>query len=565
MKIGWAGGILVGLLALALPTAGNQGSVFLAGELVTLPHILHDERNRLLVPLEAFGLQAGVEVIELEKEGLTRLHWGKEWAFLPTGDLTHHEGSSYIPLEELIDLIGGAMYRIGEDIHIDIESHALISLETAADRFIARFDGYLPYEMIPSEPGKIRLRFHQCVFGPALEPTTFVNPEGPLTTAIISAAPTNAIDVLLEFPQNLSPQIRRMSTSGFYSVSITFDHRPHVETETEILPDLSYHKIETDFGKGSVKFEILHVKNWRQRYHLRPALPEGGVGALSTAAAMLETNHAQAAISANAFDVETSLPIGLLVIDDTVLSSSDAPRTALGIDLYGRLTFFQPTASLHLRSDETLIPIDDVNRPIQLSELIAYTENYHGTIARGTTQPFRIVKIRADRVVSVQDTPYIIEDPSATLLVTSGDARARLSRLIIGDEAIFDYALDPDTPLITDVVSAGPLLIASGEVVLDTAQSDPPPANETMACTLLATDWYGGLYLLAVSKDQDSVGASYEDILTILHDCPTRIKNALVLASDAFSSLSFREEKTYRDATCDADVAVALLLIPIGR
>jgi len=385
MKIGWAGGILVGLLALALPTAGNQGSVFLAGKPLTLPHVLHDERNRLLVPLEAFGLQAGVEVIELEKEGLTRLHWGEEWAFLPTGDLTHHEGSSYIPLEELIDLIGGAMYRIGEDIHIDIESHVLISLSTSADRFIARFDGYMPYEMIPSESGKIRLRFHQCVFGPALEPTTFVDPEGPLMTAIASAAPTNAIDVLLEFPQNLSPQIRRMSTSGFYSVSITFDHRPHIETETEILPDLSYHKIETDFGKGSVKFEILHVKNWRQRYRLRPALPEGGVGALSTAAAMLETNHAQAAISANAFDVETSLPIGLLVIDDTVLSTSDVPRAALGIDLYGRLTFFQPTASLHLRSDETLIPIDDVNRPIQLNELIAYTENYHGTIARGTS------------------------------------------------------------------------------------------------------------------------------------------------------------------------------------
>ena len=558
MKTGWAAGFLVGLLVFVLPAVGKQGSVFLAGEPFTFQQVLYDEQDRLLVPLEAFGLRAGIEVVELEEEGLIRLHWGEEWAFLPTDDLTLYEGLFYIPLKELIDRIGGAMYRIGEDIHVDIESHTLISLATSADRFVARFDGYLPYETLASEPGKIRLRFHRCTLGPALEPSTFGDPEGPLTTAITSIVFANAIDVLLEFSQHLFPQIRRMSTSGFYSVSITFGKRPIIETETEILPEFTYRKLETDFGKGPVKFEILHVENWRQRYRLRPALSEGGVGVLSTAEAIREAQQAQVAIGAVPSDLETFLPTGLLIIDDTALSVSDIPRAALGIDLYGRLTFFQAAASLHLQSEEALIPIDDVNRPIQSNELVAYTEDYHGTIARGATEPFCTIKIRADRVVSIQNTPYILADPSAILLVASGDARTLLSQLIIGDEAIFDYALEPDVPLITDVVSAGPLLIASGAVVLDATQSDSATAH-----TVLATDWYGGLYLLAISEDHDSVGASYEDISVILRDGPDQIKDALVLASGAFSALSFKEEKIYRDATCDANVAVVLVLIPV--
>ena len=559
MRTGWAAGILVGLFAFLLPAVGKEGSVFLAGEPFPLQQVLHDEQGRLLVPLEAFGLRAGVEVIELEEEGLVRLHWGEEWAFLPTDDLTRHEGSFYIALEDLIEQIEGAIYRIGEDIHVDIEFHTLISLETSADRFVARFDGYLPYETLSSEPGKIRLRFHRCALGPDLEPSTFVDPVGPLTSAIFSIVFPDAVDVLLEFSEHLFPQIRRICTSGFHSVSITFGQRPTVEVETEILPHLSYCNVETDFGKGPVKFEILHVENWRQGYRLRLALSEGGVGVLGAVGAIREAQQAQLAIGANPFDSGTCLPIGLLIIDDTALSISDAPHTALGIDLYGRLSFFQAAASLHLQSGEAFIPIDDVNRPIQPNELIAYTEDYNGTIARGTTEPFCIIKIRADRVVSIQNTPYIIADPSATLLVASGEARTSISQLVIGDEAIFDYALGPDVPLVTDVVSAGPRLIASGEIVPDAPQSD-----STAAHTVLATDWYGGLYLLAVSEASDSVGTSYEDILTILRDRPTQIKDALVLASGAFSALSFREEKTYRDTTCNADVAVALVLIPVG-
>jgi hypothetical protein len=566
MKVSWAGGVLVGLLTIALPTFSNEVTVFLSGESIAPLHVFWDENGRLLVPLEAFGLRAGVEVTKLEAEGLVRLRRGEERALLPRDDLTDYEGSLYICLETFIDLIGGAVYRIGDDIHIEIDSHALISLDITTDHLTARFDAYLPYETILAEPGNVHLRFHQCTFSSAAEPTTFSDPEGPVTTAIVSAASLNAVDFILKSSQQLVPRIKQLSSPGFYSVTITFGHQPLSETQMEILPDFSYHKIETDVGKGPVTIEVLHVKNWRHQYRLRPALPEGGVGTLSSAQAMLESYSAEIAVGANPFDAETSLPVGLLVIDDTILSFADVPRAALAVDLYGRLTFFQPTAaSFHLRSAERFIPVDDVNRPIRSDELIAYTENYHGTIAHGTTRPFRIIKLRADRVVSIQNTPYVIEDPSATLLVASGEARARLSELTIGDEAVFDYTLTPDVPLLTDLVSTGPLLIASGEDVLDTRPSDPIVADEAVGHTVLATDWYGGLFLIAIAKDQDSVGASYEDILTILHDQPTRIKDAIPLASGTFSTLSFRKEASYRDTTYPADIAVGLLLIPIER
>ncbi|MCK5060795.1 phosphodiester glycosidase family protein, partial [Candidatus Bipolaricaulota bacterium] len=80
-----------------------------------------------------------------------------------------------------------------------------------------------------------------------------------------------------------------------------------------------------------------------------------------------------------------------------------------------------------------------------------------------------------------------------------------------------------------------------------------------------ATDWYGGLILLAVVKGTGSVGADFADLLAILHSLPVRIKNAIAFDGGHSSSLVFKEGATYWEIGAGGKVAAGLLLIPDDR
>jgi hypothetical protein len=520
-----------------------------------------------MIPLREFALQLGVEASCIEAEEIISIRWGDEKVFLPVETFPLYNGLYYVSLEEFIDLVGAEIHRIGEEIYIEIEPHVLTSLEANAEQVAVRFDTYTPYEIIETQTGRLHLRFYQCVLTTIPRQVTFT--DGPLTSVLLTRATPRTADLILEFSTDAVPQITQFEAPDFYSMSFTFDHQAFSELQTEISPNLIYHEVETDLGKGSVKIRYLYVGDWRNHYRLIPAVPEDGIGSVTSLKDMARAHGARAAINANFFDTATNIPVGLLIANGTVLSSNYERRAALGIDLFGRLTFFHPTVSIYLRAGEDRIPIDDVNRPIRPDELVLYTENYRGTIMHGTTQLLCIIKIRADRVVSVQNTPYIIEDPTATLLIGGGEGRSRLTGITVGEEVNIEYTLDQGDLLITDVVSAGPLLISSGRDILDleaeSFQLDSHLVSDLAARSILATDWQGGLILLTVIKDQKSVGANFNDLLTILHDLPVKVKDAIAFDGGHSSSLVFKDGTTYREISSGGKVAVGLLLTPTER
>jgi hypothetical protein len=456
--------------------------------------------------------------------------------FLPTDHFPLYGGIYYIPLNELVDIIGAELHTIGDEIYIETDLQNLISLETSADRVIARFDGFVPYETVEVRSGTIHLRFYHCAL--ATVPRQIALTGGAITSATLGTSTSQSIDLIIEISGSSVPQTKRFETPGFYSVSLTFDHQSLVETEIEVLPHVTYHEIETDLGEGVVKINYLYVEDWREHYRLLPT-------------------------------TATGIPIGLLIINGQALSSNYARRAAVGIDLFGRLTFFNPAVSFYLRVGEEKIPLDDVNRSIQAGELVAYTAGYPGSITRGSSQTFRTVKVRDEKVTAIQDGPYVVEDRSVDLLVACGAARDRLATLRIGDEVSIEYTLDEGDLLITDVVSAGPLLVASGQDVLDpeaeSFQSGSYLVSGLAARSVFATDWHGGLILLTVTKNSGSVGANFEDLLSILHRLPMKVKDAIAFDGGHSSSLVFKDGATYREIGSGGKVAVGLLLVPTDR
>jgi hypothetical protein len=568
MKGGWWGGVIGAcLVAVASVASGGQVSLFVDGEAVLLAHPTLWKDGQLLVPLCEFGLWLGAEIATVPEEGSIGVRWATGRESFSLDHFPVYGGLTYARLDELVKLVGAEIHTLGDAIYVEARPVLLTSFEASADRVSVRFDAFVPYEAIETGPGVIRLRFYRSSLTTPGGKRDFSG--GPIASAELSAPTRRTVDLSVSFTPESLPETKRFEVPGFYSVSLSFDQRPLTEREEEILPGVTYHEIKTDLGKGSVRVKYLYIEDWRARYRLTPAIPADGIGRLASLKTMAQEHGAVAGINANFFDPTTNKPIGLLILDGEVLSSNYERRAALGIDLFGRLDFFRPTVSLYLRTDEEKVSIDDVNRPIKANELVAYSAGYAGAIAKSSAAPFRVIKVRSNRVTAVLDGLYVAEDRSATLLVASGAARSRLSGLRVGDAVNLEYTLDEGDLLITDVTSAGPLLIRGGEDVLDPAgegfRVDSYLVQGLAARSVLATDWYGGLILLAVVDSQGSVGADFADLVTLLHGLPTKVRDAIAFDGGHSSSLVFKDGTTYRQVSSGGDVAVGLLLVPAGR
>jgi hypothetical protein len=198
-----------------------------------------------------------------------------------------------------------------------------------------------------------------------------------------------------------------------------------------------------------------------------------------------------------------------------------------------------------------------------------YTPGYSGPLSAGFSDSFLTVKIRNGLVTSITDGPYVPTEHDADLLVACGGSRDRISSLRVGDEVNCSYTLDQGGLLITDAVSAGPLLYLEGEKVLDPQKEgfagDSYLVSGLAARSLLATDWYGGLILLAVIKNDESVGTDFSGLMEIIDGLPMKVKSATALDGGHASSLVFKDGGSIREIASGGRVAVGLLLIPTDR
>ena len=524
------------------------------------------QSGMVLVPLDAFGLYLGIETADVEEEGGVVFRWNGQKHFFSADHFPLIDGVRYASLDELVSLVGAARHIVGDEIYVECKPHTLLGMDASGTSVAVRFDAFVPHEEISSGDGTLVLRFYDCLLGTA--PRRIATTGGPVAGVSLEASDNACVDLVIDGSEGAAPRIKRMEQPGFYSVSFSFDQPTAVETEEELSPHITEHDLETDLGHGPVRVHYLYVDDWRSRYRLSPVLPDSGLGTLAPLSSMARSRGAVAGINANFFDPSTDLPIGLLIVGGQILSTNYARRAALGVDLFGRLEFFKPNAALYLRVGTDRILIDDVNRPIGSNEVVTYTAGYSGTITPGAPQAFRVVKLRDGRVTAIQDGPFVIDDRSTDLLVACGTGVARLSGLEVGEQVTVGYNLDQGNLLITDAVSAGPLLVSDGADVLDpeseSFKSDSYLVSGLAARSVLATDYYGGLILLTVVKSKDSVGADFADLLTLLDRLPVRVKNAIAFDGGHSSSLVFKDGTSYREIGSGGRIAVGLLLVPAG-
>lgn len=557
MKRGVVGGIAVCLLFVASwSTCVVAVSVYVNDALIAPTHPILAEGGSILVPIEEFGLAVGIETT-IDDDRLV-LRWSGGRRGLNADRYAVRNGIPYATLESMVGLVDGEIHRVGETWYVETTTATLEDVEATAERVVLRFDGFVPITISESDDGtELLLTIHHC--RSEVQPQLIVLGEVGVESVRLPFGTPSRVDVWITLQDGAAVRTQTYESSGFYSFCLETAGRPEMETIIQIGEGLVLHELTTVVSTERVCADWVYVEAWRDRYRLIPAFPSTGFETLASIEELAGSSNAVAAVNLGCS--RTPLPVDLLIIDGTPYVDDDETHDGLGLDLFGWWTYFSADVFIYAKHGGGRIPIDDVNRVLQYGEVIAYAPGYVGTIARGVPGSFSVVKVRTDRVVSVYEGPFVTADPTATLLVASGAAKARLSLVRLGDALSLECGIGSEGVSFSHAFSAGPVLVDSGipTVIPESSSQDPPSG-----WVVLATDWHGGLTLLSFVRETGSDGEILGDLISFLTSMPVPIRDAIVLSRCGENALIVRDPSSvYRLGAGDL-YALALCLVPLS-
>jgi len=557
MKRGVAGGIAVCLLFIvAWSTRIAAVTVYVNDVLPLLEHPVLVEDGSILVPIEGFGLAVGIETT-IERDRLV-LRWSGGTRGLAADQYAVRDGIPYAALEWVVGLVGGATHRVGGTWYVEAAVATLEEIEVSGERVVLRFDGFVPITIDASdEETGLRFTLHHC--RSEVEPRLILLGEGGIESVRLPSGGRNSVDVWVGLQDGATVGRTSHESPGFYSLCLEAAERPATETVIQVDEGCVLHRLETVLSTEAVRADWLYVEAWRDRYRLTPVFPESGFGSVAPIEELAFASDAVAAINLGCS--RTPIPVDLLIIGGTPYVFGDGTYDGLGLDLFGWWVYFSGGATVYVKHGGGRIPVDDVNRPLHYGEVVAYPPGYVGGIAWGVPGSFTVVKVRGDRVVSVYEGPFVAADPTATLVVASGEAKARLSLVRLGNGLSLECGIGPEGTSFSHAFSAGPVLVDSG---LPAAIPEPPSPDSPDGWTVLATDWHGGLTLLSFVRERGNEADAFEDLIALLAMMPVPIRDAIVLSRCGENALVVRDSSSiYRFGSGDP-YALALCLVPLA-
>jgi hypothetical protein len=521
MRSGWLGGIAAGLIVGVLASCG-EGSVIINGRLVLVDPSPRSDGDSLLVPVTSFAPLVGIEVVE--RDGRVALRWGGGRDEIAPERVRWISGVAYTLLDELVGRVGGTSRRAGDETSIVVPEAQLIELLASGEDVVVRFDRFAP-TLVTKSRGVDVVRFLNCRVEAAAASVVF-GPEN-VGRATLVATSGSECELRVSFLEEAAIAVRRFEADGVYSVSLTPALAPSDMSTTLLGDGLSFSDGEVAVGEAIVAVAYVRSDTWRDRLDVRPLLPPTGAGTQSSVdEAMASAGVALALSSRSGADP------GLVVIGEVPFSIEAEPSLALGFDVFGSLVAFLPQGRTFAVSSTARIPLDGVNRPVGYDEIIGYPSGYMGSIARGFPDGFYIARIRDGVVVSILDEAFVVADPSATLLVASGAARARLADLALGDRVSLVWEGAPEHRFVHDALSIERVLVWDGQPQLAAPDSE---RMEAMSWSVVGTDWQGGFFFLTVSSD---VELTERGILSLLATMPTTARTVVVLERDGAGALA---------------------------
>ena len=258
------------------------------------------------------------------------------------------------------------------------------------------------------------------------------------------------------------PKVSMLSSPNRLVIDLLKNYQSR--SEYVIAPGLIYREFLAGRSAGPVRAHLLEV-DFKAGYALRPVLSNDSVAGIEALSEMAARSQAVAMIN-GPYYMRSGEILGLLKIDQTLVSTPDTPRTSFGVLPDGKIIFDSPAFTGHVElPDKTRIPIDGVNRGRGESELILYNTYYaYWTLTVGGGREFLV---RDGRIVDIRNDNSVISE-GTVVLSASGRQAWLMADLKIGDPLKIVQTLGPVWDKVTQAVGAGPCLVKNGEIYMTT-------------------------------------------------------------------------------------------------
>lgn len=293
-----------------------------------------------------------------------------------------------------------------------------------------------------------------------------------------------------------------------------------------IAPGVVYSSFSRNFGTSKpVKVHVLTADLRNPSIEVKAALARGTVGRLQPVSYIADRNNSLAAVNGTFFNrTWPYTPIGLLVIDDKIVTKSLLNRTAIGISKKHGIKFGVPKFVGFVINTETKdkIPVWGLNRPRKEDEVIIYTPEY-GWKTRTNHSGVEII-VEDCMVVGISDGDSPIPR-NGYVISFHGWTKNYTNSLPPGASIESKYDLSEGWERFEQVITGGPRLLDGGSnVVLD--RVDPEGFDSEVfgrkARTAIGKKGDSLIFVVVEGKQSRYLkrkrGATYNELAEIMKD-----------------------------------------------
>ncbi len=249
-----------------------------------------------------------------------------------------------------------------------------------------------------------------------------------------------------------------------------------VKFTARINRGLNFKEIRQVSWSGPRVITVVDYDLSEEQLELRPVLAQGIVPGREDLADIIKRNSALAGINGGYFHY-SGRPLGLLYINQTLVSEPLYNRTALLIDENGQPSFSQIDweGQLQIEGISEPIPFNGVNRAPSLSEAVVYN-SYYGADMPALAENYYDIVIRSEEILGVENEPGSKTPiPPDGYIIRLGANRSDLRHLIPelkGKKIKLKNKFSPDLEAqdILHALGGGPRLLANGEVKITGAE-----------------------------------------------------------------------------------------------
>ena len=283
---------------------------------------------------------------------------------------------------------------------------------------------------------------------------------------------------------------------------------------THVAQGIDHIQFKKTIKSKQIKINVLEInRDKNPLIRLSPSLSGSTPHNKATIRQIANKTNAIAAINGTYFLPKTGTPLGMLVIDNKIISGPVFNRVALGI---GDEDFAMSRTEIvgKIITKDNNIKINNINQPRMLSsDVLIYTPEW-GKASPKVKSGHKAIKIVKNTVVEMSSTNSLLI-PEGSIIIDAPNAT--VANIKLGDKIAYEFSVNEKLKGYENVISGGPYLVKDGKIFVDINEEKLTAIGGRNPRTAIGyTEDYRLIMVTIDGREESSVGITLLDLADLM-------------------------------------------------